>query len=139
MRRANAPIALLLFLGSCGSAAPPQTYALGSAVLIETACPAADQTIRADSGDPLPRFGQTERSRVEEIVRIDEAALIEAYGATEVLAIPRNGQVWDGPGNGVYTIVDVVDYQIRITLRVDAPCPLSPTSWNGVPMVFFRS
>ena len=139
MRRSHAPIAILLFLVSCGSTGSLETYALGPALFIETACPAADQILRADSGDPLPKLGQTERSRVEEIVRMDEAALLKAYRATEVVAIPRNGQVWDGPGNGVYTIVDVEDYQIRITLRADAPCPQSPASWNGVPMVFYRS
>ncbi len=114
------------------------TYAIGETVLIETDCPVADEILRSDIGDGLPRKGQTDKERVDEVLAETKDDLIDTFEAIDAKVIPRNGQVWDGPGNGTYTIEDVPDYQIRVTLGPEAPCPQAPQSWNGIPVVFFR-
>ncbi|MCP4306947.1 MAG: hypothetical protein GY788_19130, partial [bacterium] len=91
-----------------------------------------------DIGDGLPKKGQTDKERVDTILAETKDDLIDTFEAIDATVIPRNGQVWDGPGNGTYTIQDVPDYQIRVTLGPDAPCPQAPQSWNGIPVVFFR-
>ncbi len=116
----------------------PTTYAIGETVLIQTDCPIADEILRSDIGDGLPKKGQTDKERVDTIFAETKDDLIDTFEAIDARVIPRNGQVWDGPGNGTYTIQDVPDYQIRVTLGPDAPCPQAPQSWNGIPVVFFR-
>ncbi len=114
------------------------TYAIGETVLIKTDCPVADQILRSDIGDGLPKNGQTDKDRVDEVFAKTSQDLVDTYGAVEAQVVPRNGQVWDDPGNGTYPIQDVPDYQIRVTLGPEAPCPQAPQSWNGIPLVFFR-
>ncbi len=114
------------------------TYAIGETVLIKTDCPVADEILRSDIGDGLPKKGQTDKDRVDAVFAETKNDLIDTFDAIDARVIPRNGQVWDGPGNGTYTIEDVPDYQIRVTLGPDAPCPQAPQSWNGIPVVFFR-
>ncbi len=116
----------------------PSTYNVGDTVWIGTDCPIANGVLRANGGDALPKKGQTDKQRVDAVLAEGKDALIESLGAVDARVIPRNGQVWDGPGDGVYTIEDVPDYQVRVTLGPDAPCPSGPYSWNGIPVLFFR-
>jgi len=114
------------------------TYAVGDTVRIRTDCSIADQTLRSKSGDSLPKKGQTAKERVDGLLADAVVVFVDAFGALDVRVIPRNGQVWDGPGRGVYTVEDAVDYQFKVTLGPDSPCPAAPYSWNGIPVVFFR-
>jgi hypothetical protein len=56
-----------------------------------------------------------------------------------VTVIRRNGEVWDGPGNGDYTVEAVEDYQYEVLLGPDSPCPTVPSSWNGIPLLYNRA
>ncbi len=114
------------------------TYNIGDTVWIRTDCPIANGVLRSSGGDGLPRKGQTDKQRVDTVLADGKEALTESFGAVDVRVIPRNGQVWDGPGDGVYTIENAPDYQIRVTLGPNSPCPSSPYSWNGIPVLFFR-
>jgi len=114
------------------------TYAVGNTVFIDTDCPSANPILRSDIGDGLPKKGQTEHERVERVLAENKDDLIDTFGAIDAIVVPRNGQVWEGPGNGDYTIEDATDYQVMVTLGPDSVCPSGPYSWNGIPVVFFR-
>jgi hypothetical protein len=120
------------------TAAPLPTYQIGDHVLVATDCPAADPLLRSSIGDGLPRKGQTDRERVERILEGTRDDLIATFGATDIIMVPRNGQVWAGPGNGDYTIEDALDYQLRVTLGPESPCPQAPFLWEGIPVEFVR-
>lgn len=56
-----------------------------------------------------------------------------------LLMIHRNGEVWDGPGNGVYTVEAAQDYQYELLLGPDGSWPNSLRSWNGIPLFYNRA
>ena len=118
-------------------ATPFETYSVGDNLYIRTDCPAADPILRGGA-DGLPREGQTARERVATLVANHRSSLLASFNAVEVVIVPRNGQVWTGPGNGEYRIVDAEDYQIELIIAAEVDCPDAPYFWNGIPVLFTR-
>jgi len=70
------------------------------------------------------------------LVEEHRLSLFAQFEAVDVRVVPRNGQVWTGPGNGDYEVVDAQDFQIEVILNDDANCPAAPYFWNGIPVLF---
>lgn len=144
---------LLVTLAACTSATSPTTqtessevatrptFSSGGLVYSVTDCPAAPNLISGgdEAADALPKKGQTDRGRVESLFAEAESALVGSFDIVAVTMIHRDGEVWDGPGNGVYTVEAAKDYQYELLLGPDGSCPNSPRSWNEVPLLYNRA
>ena len=117
------------------------TYSSDGRVYSVTDCPAAANLISGgnDTADALPKKGQTDRERVESRLAEAENALVGTSGIVAITVIHRDGEVWDGPGNGVYTVEAAKDYQYELLLGPDGSCPNSPRSWHGIPLLYNRA
>lgn len=103
-----------------------------------------DGDLRA-SADALPNVEQavTNREAAETAFQTDRAGLYEAYGAEHVELAEGFGRAWEGePGEeGVdYTVVDIDDFGILLTLASEQDCPsgsaLYVWSSSGLPLFF---
>ena len=144
---------LLIAITACTSAGAPATlpepldvstrptFSTDGRVYSVTDCPAAANLISGgvDAADALPKKGQTDRDRVESLLGEADAALVGTSGIVAIAMMRRNGEVWDGPGNGVYTVEATEDYQFEVLLGPDAACPNAPVSWNGIPLLYNRA
>ncbi len=115
------------------------TYEADGRVYSVTDCPSAPNLIIGgyDAADGLPKKGQTDQNRVEALLPDAQ----EFYSEPKVVAVSvirRNGEVWNGPGDGDYTVEKVDDYQYEILLAPDGRCPPSPRSFNGIPLLYNR-
>lgn len=129
---------LVLILGACSSSELVlDEYMIGTTTFVETHCSAADPVLRSSRADGLPLQGQTEPERVERIVIEARQEILTAYGAVDVLAVARNGDVRSNAG-GVLTTAEATDSQILVVLSGDALCPVAAGDWNGIPLVFYR-
>ncbi len=110
-------------------------------IYFETDCPGARSLIIGgyEAADGLPKKGQTDLERVESMLGDARAGFLIGPNAVEVNLIHRNGEVWDGPGNGVYTVERVDDHQYEILLSTSGTCPTNPVSWHGVPLLYNRT
>ena len=84
-------------LATTPPSAPFETYLVGDNLYIRSGCPAADPMLRGGA-DGLPKEGQTERARVADLVEEHRLSLLAEFEAVDVRVVPRNGQVWTGPG-----------------------------------------
>lgn len=114
-----------------------ETYQLGEVTKIATHCAVADPVLAGASADALPQLIQTQPDRVRNVLQESRAELLAAFEAVDAQVAPRNGEVWSGPA-GAATIRQTDDLLIVVELNGDALCPTAPTSWNGVPLAFFR-
>ncbi|MBT8208265.1 MAG: hypothetical protein HKN07_03875 [Acidimicrobiia bacterium] len=117
------------------------TFTSAGRVYSVTNCPSAANLISGgrDAADALPKKGQTDRGRVESLLADAKSALVGTSGIVALRVIPRNGEVWDGPGNGNYTVEAAEDYQYEVLLGPDGSCPNSPVLWNGIPLLYNRA
>jgi hypothetical protein len=135
--------AIALLLVACGGDATSQpTYTLADGrAYSATDCPVAANLLIGgdDAKDGLPRRGQTDRTRVEEMLNDVRDRFIGPTDVVEVRVIPRNGEVWYRLDNGDVVVEQVEDYQFEFILSADGSCPPSPYSINGVPVLYSRS
>lgn len=99
-------------------------------------CPDARSVVRATERDVLPQEGDTEQSRVEDVLAIDGETIETTYNAIGVRAEPRNGSVWFQAETGEVVIRQDDDYHLVVVIASEEDCPDFPSFFNGVPLVF---
>jgi hypothetical protein len=85
--------------------------------------------------DALPRAGSTTLTHVMDVRSASGEQLLQKYGATAVLAEPRNGAVWR-PTSAAPQVVEAADFLLRLYLPSASQCPSSPQVADGVPLSF---
>ncbi len=107
-------------------------------VWMATDCPAADILISGgeDAADGLPKKGQTDQDRVQFLVTEYGDYFLDQSGVAAVNVTPRNGEVWAGPGDGDFTVVEVEDFMVEVLIEDEQHCPSTPSSWNGIPVAY---
>lgn len=126
--------------GSSSDGMGRPTYEADGRVYSVTDCPLAENLISGgyDAADGLPKKGQTDKERVEALLADAQSYYVGQSGVVAVTVVRRHGEVWDGPGNGDYTVEAAEDYQYEVLLSPDSPCPTAPESWNGIPLLYNR-
>lgn len=106
-----------------------------------TDCPVAQNLLIGgyDAAGALPVKGQTDRARVEDMLEDIRERFARSTDVVAVNVVPRNGEVWYRLDDGDYAVELVEDFQYEFILSPDGSCPSSPSSINGVPVLYNRS